>query len=95
MLLLSLLDVVATSTPLILDAMNRQGLLVFIMANLLTGLVNLSLNTLQAGDATALGILFLYLSTVSGFALLLDVPSSLVKRKLDKTIFVSLSRLQV
>jgi phosphatidylinositol glycan class W len=83
MLLLSLLDVVATSTPLILDAMNRQGLLVFIVANLLTGLVNLSLNTLQAGDATALGILFLYLSTVSGFALLLDFPLSLVKRKLD------------
>jgi phosphatidylinositol glycan class W len=81
--MLSLLDAVTTSTPPILDAMNRQGLLVFIMANLLTGLVNLSFNTLQAGDATALGIMLLYLSAVSGFALLLDSPLSLVKRKLD------------
>jgi phosphatidylinositol glycan class W len=82
-LLLSLLDAATTSTPPIMDAMNRQGLLVFIVANLLTGLVNISFNTLQAGDATALGILLLYLSAVSGFALLLDSPLSLIERKLD------------
>lgn len=82
-LLLSLLDAVPVSPPPILDAINRQGLLVFIVANLLTGLVNISFNTLQANDATALGILLLYLSAVCGFALLLDSRLFLMKKKKD------------
>jgi phosphatidylinositol glycan class W len=62
----------ATSPPPILHAINRHGLLVFVVANLLTGLVNLSMNTLEASDGVALFVLSIYLFGVSGVALLAD-----------------------
>jgi len=53
-------------------AVNRQGLVAFVFANLLTGVVNLSIDTLAVSDNEGLGILFVYLSAVGGFALLLN-----------------------
>ena len=54
--------------PPIMEAINKQGLAVFVVANLLTGAVNLSTNTLEASDSTAFLILFLYLCAIGAFA---------------------------
>jgi glucosaminylphosphatidylinositol acyltransferase len=64
--------------PLLLSAANRNGLIVFVLANLMTGLVNISINTLEVDDSTALGVLFLYISAVSAASVATD---SLLRRK--------------
>jgi phosphatidylinositol glycan class W len=56
----------------VLYAFNRNGLPVFLLANLLTGLVNMTVPTLDMGELESMGILIAYISTVSGVALLLD-----------------------
>lgn len=54
------------------DSANRHGLIVFILANLMTGLVNLTINTLEVSDTQALAIIFLYLFSVGSVALAID-----------------------
>ncbi|KAI9665303.1 MAG: Glucosaminyl phosphatidylinositol (GlcN-PI) nositol acylation protein [Alyxoria varia] len=56
----------------LMKALNRNGLALFLVANLLTGAVNLSVDTLAMGDAQAVGILLAYMGVLSGLALLLD-----------------------
>lgn len=83
---LSLLDIasVANEVPPIFNSVNRNGLIVFVVANLLTGLVNLSMNTLAASDQVALLVVFLYLCSVGCFSLMLDYfMSKYVKAKRD------------
>lgn len=58
--------------PFVLSAVNRQGLVIFIVANLMTGIVNLTINTLEASDTMAFAILVLYVSTIGIVAVLLD-----------------------
>eukprot|EP00978_Attheya_sp_CCMP212_P026498 scaffold87271_cov53-Attheya_sp.AAC.1 len=58
--------------PPIFEAVNRHGLWVFLIANLLTGAVNLSMDTLHASQTTAFLVLCGYTCTVGGAALLLD-----------------------
>lgn len=69
----------------ILDAVNRHGLIVFVLANLMTGLVNITINTLESGDTVALFIIFGYLFSVGIVALFLDciLPSKEKKHKLS------------
>mmetsp|Transcript_5803 Transcript_5803/g.12642 ORF Transcript_5803/g.12642 Transcript_5803/m.12642 type:complete len:506 (+) Transcript_5803:55-1572(+) len=62
---------ISTVSP-IFDAVNHHGLIVFILANLMTGLVNLSINTLAVEDTQALGIIFMYLFAVGSVALAVD-----------------------
>ena len=69
--------------PPILNAVNQHGLLVFVVANLLTGLVNLSINTLEASDAVALTVVFGYLCVVGAFALLVASVLTTTKPKTD------------
>lgn len=45
----------------VLDAFNREGLPVFLLANVLTGVINLSFNTLDTERVTAVGILVIYI----------------------------------
>jgi len=59
-------------TPKILEAVNRYGLVVFLSSNIITGLVNLFLDTLHSSDGKAMLILSIYLTAVCGIALLLD-----------------------
>jgi phosphatidylinositol glycan class W len=66
------------ATSPILYAFNRNGLVVFLVANLLTGLVNISLPTLNMGVLESMGVLVVYIATVSAVALGLD--------KMDLTI---------
>ncbi len=71
--------------PPLLEAVNRFGLAVFLSSNILTGLVNLTFDTLHTSDGMAMLILTVYLMLVCGFALFLDA----VKMKnVDQTLKV-------
>ncbi|GJJ69578.1 glucosaminylphosphatidylinositol acyltransferase [Entomortierella parvispora] len=56
------------TVPPLLEAVNRNGLAVFLVANIFTGLVNLSVQTLYTPTAQALGILTAYIGVVSALA---------------------------
>ncbi|KAK8228977.1 GPI-anchored wall transfer protein 1 [Phyllosticta capitalensis] len=60
------------ATSRVLWAFNRNGLAVFLLANLLTGLVNLALPTLQMAELPAAAVLVAYVAVLSGVALALD-----------------------
>ncbi|KAI0910361.1 GWT1-domain-containing protein [Ustulina deusta] len=60
----------ATST--VLRAYNRNGLALFLIANLLTGLVNMTVPTLDVGPAVGMGILVGYASILTATAVTLD-----------------------
>ena len=49
----------------LLQNVNQNGFLLFIIANLLTGIINISINTLHTPDTIAILILILYLATIS------------------------------
>lgn len=53
------------ATSQILGAFNRNGLAIFLMANLLTGLVNISTDTLHTGQGRAIATLFVYVTILS------------------------------
>jgi len=58
--------------PRIFNAVNRFGLPVFFVSNILTGLVNLLVDTIHSSNKKAILILSIYLVAVCGLALLLD-----------------------
>ncbi|KAK5446558.1 Glucosaminyl phosphatidylinositol (GlcN-PI) nositol acylation protein [Exophiala xenobiotica] len=67
------------ATSRILRVFNTNGLAIFLVANLLTGLVNLTMDTL---DTTALGamvVLIIYAAVLTGFALGLDYTGLKIK----------------
>ena len=63
-------DAHAAAPPPLLDAFNRHPLTVFLVANLLTGAVNLSMDTAAASHATAAAVLTLYMALVCATAIL-------------------------
>lgn len=67
------------ATSSVLHAFNRNGLAVFLVANLLTGLVNMTMPTLHMGVLQSMGVLVGYTALVAGFAVVLD-------RVFDKSI---------
>jgi phosphatidylinositol glycan class W len=71
-LILASLWTVTETVPPIFQAMNRHGLLVFVVANLLTGLTNLTINTLEASNFEAILVVFAYLCVVGCFSLICD-----------------------
>lgn len=60
------------ATSALLRAYNRNGLVVFLIANLLTGLVNMTVRTLDSGKAETMAILVAYIGAVSMVALVFD-----------------------
>lgn len=67
----------ATST--VFRAYNRNGLALFLIANLMTGLVNMTVPTLDAGPAVAMGILVGYAAIVTSIAVALDAWNLSIK----------------
>ncbi|KAL1304332.1 hypothetical protein AAFC00_000733 [Neodothiora populina] len=62
----------AKATSKVLHAFNRNGLAVFLVANLLTGVVNMNLATLDMSDVASMGVLVGYMLILTAFALTLD-----------------------
>jgi phosphatidylinositol glycan class W len=60
------------TAPRIFNCINRFGLPVFFISNILTGLVNLLVDTMHSSNEKALLVLSIYLGTVCGLALILD-----------------------
>lgn len=60
------------ATSRILKSFNRNGLPIFLLANLLTGLVNLSVDTLSMSRLGSLGILLAYCLGLTAVAVTLD-----------------------
>ncbi len=60
------------ATSKILRALNRNGLVLFLIANLLTGLVNMTVPTLDVTPPVTVLILVVYMATVTGVAVVLD-----------------------
>jgi len=58
--------------PHCMHLINKHGMLSFLLANLLTGLVNITLPTIDIPDRVAVGIVFGYICVVSVVLLLLD-----------------------
>jgi phosphatidylinositol glycan class W len=67
------------ATSKVLEAYNRNGLAVFLVANLLTGLVNMTVPTLEVEGPLALGILFSYTAVVTSLAVVLDMYDISIK----------------
>jgi GWT1 len=61
-----------TAVPIVLAAINRNGFPVFVIANLLTGAVNLSVNTLEYSHSGAMTILVAYMCIVGVVTIMLD-----------------------
>ena len=62
----------AVATSRVLKAFNTNGLAIFLLANLLTGLVNLTMNTLSVGKEGAMGVLVAYAGLLTAIAAALD-----------------------
>lgn len=69
--LISELFTIEATSPL-LEAINNNGLLAFLLGNLGTGLVNMSINTLQVNDQVAFLILVVYTTILLVILLVLD-----------------------
>jgi phosphatidylinositol glycan class W len=62
-----------TATSRVVRAYNRNGLALFLIANLLTGLVNLTVPTLDITPLVTMAILIAYMAVLTGVAVALDV----------------------
>ncbi|KAL8852806.1 MAG: hypothetical protein Q9221_002315 [Calogaya cf. arnoldii] len=67
------------ATSQILGAFNANGLAIFLLANLLTGVVNLSTNTLQANRARAMVTLLFYALVLASIATTLHIRKIKIK----------------
>ena len=63
----------------LLAAMNRNGLFYFLLCNVLTGIVNITVPTIHVQDSSAFTIMFLYLMLVSCVISVLHLKNITVK----------------
>ena len=68
-----------TATSRVLRAYNRNGLAVFLLANLMTGLVNMTFRTLDAGQIVTMAILVGYTLSLTIVAVALDLYNISIK----------------
>ena len=69
----------ALANSRVLKAFNANGLAIFLLANLLTGVVNLTMNTLSVGREGAMGVLVAYAALLTGTAVILDTWGIAIK----------------
>ncbi|KAF3764568.1 GPI-anchored wall transfer protein 1 [Cryphonectria parasitica EP155] len=67
------------ATSRVLRAYNRNGLAIFLLANLLTGLVNMTVPTLDVGPVGSIGILVAYSAVLTAVAVALDAYNINIK----------------
>ncbi|KAK4691724.1 glucosaminylphosphatidylinositol acyltransferase, partial [Lecanoromycetidae sp. Uapishka_2] len=67
------------ATSRVLKSFNRNGLAIFLLANLLTGLVNLTLDTLDMGTIETMGVLVMYVGLLTTVAVALDYLNLSIK----------------
>jgi len=82
MILASVLMVAMITRPVdnsIMVAVNQNGLLSFLLANICTGLVNLSMKTIYASPMVAMGTISVYLLFVTAISLLLYTHKIILK----------------
>lgn len=72
-------DKLKNATSLLLRVYNSNGLAIFLVANLLTGLVNLTVNTLDTSNIAAMAILIAYAAAVTAFAVALNFSGVKIK----------------
>ena len=63
---------IKNATSMVLSSYNKNGLALFLLANLSTGLVNLTVDTLSVGRVGAMGILVTYATILTATAVILD-----------------------
>ncbi|EME46131.1 hypothetical protein DOTSEDRAFT_51693 [Dothistroma septosporum NZE10] len=63
---------VQEATSRVMHAFNRNGLALFLLANLLTGAVNMTMPTLHMSDVSSMTVLVAYMATLCSVALALD-----------------------
>jgi phosphatidylinositol glycan class W len=63
---------IADATSRVLHAFNRNGLALFLLANILTGAVNMLFETWHFNDVQAMGVLVAYIGTLATVGVLLD-----------------------
>ncbi|KAK2053533.1 GPI-anchored wall transfer protein 1 [Colletotrichum caudatum] len=68
-----------TATSRVLRAYNRNSLFLFLVANVLTGLINMTVPTLHVGPLAAMSILIAYSGAITGIALGLDAYGISIK----------------
>lgn len=68
-----------TATSKVLKSFNKNGLAVFLVANLLTGVVNMTVPTLHVGPIPAVGILLAYSAVLTGIAVALNAWNITIK----------------
>ncbi|OHE91134.1 hypothetical protein CORC01_13581 [Colletotrichum orchidophilum] len=68
-----------TATSRVFRAYNRNGLFLFLIANVLTGLVNMTVPTLHLGPMATIGILVTYSGAITSIALGLDAYNISIK----------------
>jgi phosphatidylinositol glycan class W len=73
------LDNYKRATSRVLEAFNRNGLAIFLVANLLTGLVNLTIPTLDLDRLQSMTVLAVYAAVLTGLAVGLDLYDISVK----------------
>lgn len=67
------------ATSVLLEAVNNNGLLAFLLGNLGTGLVNMSINTLKVNNMIAFGILVIYIGILLIILITLDRKKIYIK----------------
>lgn len=70
---------ITRATSKVLGAFNRNGLAIFLVANLLTGLVNMSVKTIVMDHVSAMAILVAYMGTLTALGLGLDYYNVTIK----------------
>lgn len=65
---ISLFSSGGNAVPPLLEAINKNGLAVFLAANLLTGLINVAIRTMYVSDRLAIVVLVAYSSVLCSLA---------------------------